>query len=169
MTEIFATEKSILAKTDGERLQRLVTQLSWASQRIMSRQLETFGLTLPQWMTLRALANSRKPGCTLNDLADVSHQVPATMTGIIKRLVQRELVERQRNENDRRALSLCLSAKGAKLVKEIEELQNLHYESMMSNFTPHERENFLELMNIYLEQVICKIELLKSKTTGTSQ
>lgn len=154
--------------SDGEKLQQLVTRVSWASQRYLSRQLEDFGLTLPQWMTLRALAHLLRPGCTLSELAEASHQVPATMTGIINRLVQRHLVDRQRDPNNRRALRLFLTPHGQQLVMEIEQLQNQHFETMLARFEPQERALLIQLMTNYLEHILLEIELRKPQTTGRS-
>lgn len=153
---------------DGERLQQLVTRVSWASQRFMSRQLEEFGLTLPQWMTLRNLAHLTRPGCTLNELCEVSHQVPATMTGIINRLVQRYLVDRQRDPENRRALRLSLTPQGLSLISEIERIQNQHFEEMLSKFSQQERQLLIRMMNHYMEVILEEIDPKKPEKTGIS-
>ncbi len=155
-------------KTDGERLQQLVIRVSWATQRYMSRHLEQFGLTLPQWMTLRALAHLTRPGCTLNELCEASHQVPATMTGIIDRLAQRHLVERQRDPRNRRALRITLTTQGQKLIEKIEQLQNQHFDDMLSKFSPKEQEILIQMMHQYLESILKEIESQKPDKIGKS-
>lgn len=154
------------SKPDGERLQQLVTRVSWASQRYMSRQLEQFGLTLPQWMTLRALAHLTRPGCTLNELCEASHQVPATMTGIIDRLAHRSLVDRQRDPLNRRALRITLTPQGQTLINEIEKLQNQHFDDMLSRFNPQEQRILIQMMSHYLENILKEIETQKPEKIG---
>jgi DNA-binding MarR family transcriptional regulator len=90
------------------------------------------------------------------------------MTGIINRLVQRHLVDRQRDPDNRRALRLSLTPDGQKLIIEIEQLQNQHFETMMARFEPQERTILIQLMNNYLEHLLQEIELRKPQTTGRS-
>jgi len=102
---------------------RIVTQrVSMASRRSLARGLDKFNRTIPQWTALRALQHRTRPGCTLNELAEAANQAPATMTGIVDRLVKRNLVERQRDTQDRRALRLYLTPAGVELLSQVDDL-----------------------------------------------
>jgi DNA-binding MarR family transcriptional regulator len=75
-----------------------------------------YGLTAPQLGALREL--ERTPLATPGHLAEQLHVSPQTVAGILKRLEQRGLITRARDENDRRSFSLQLSAEGRRLSNE---------------------------------------------------
>ena len=77
--------------------------LLWIATRQFSQQLQSFGLTYPQFVTLASLA-AHKQACTMRDLTNVTFQDPPTMTGIVDRLVRMNLVQRTRSELDRRVV-----------------------------------------------------------------
>lgn len=67
-------------------------------------------LTGPQLACLRELARNGETATT--QLADAVSLSPATVTGIVDRLEQGGLVERQRPENDKRRVMVVLTAAG---------------------------------------------------------
>ncbi len=78
-----------------------------------SRQLLTeHGLSSPQIGTLRVLA--RLGRSTPTDLAEALHLSPQTMAGILQRLEQRGLVERERDTADRRSFLVRMTQTGQK-------------------------------------------------------
>lgn len=77
---------------------------------------QEYGLTAPQLGALRELEKS--PLATPGHLAEKLHVSPQTVAGILKRLEQRGLITRARDENDRRSFSLQLSAEGRRLSDE---------------------------------------------------
>jgi DNA-binding MarR family transcriptional regulator len=78
-----------------------------------SRQLLTeHGLSSPQIGTLRALAKSGSS--TPTELAEALHLSPQTMAGILQRLEQRGLIQRERDTTDRRSFLVRLSDEGRK-------------------------------------------------------
>jgi len=77
---------------------------------------QEYGLTAPQLGALREL--EKAPRATPGHLADQLHVSPQTVAGILKRLEQRGLITRARDENDRRSFSLELSEEGKRLSSE---------------------------------------------------
>ncbi len=138
---------------DAHAIQAVTTRVSMASRRSLAGELVKFNLTIPQWTALRALKQYTRPGCTLNELAEAANQVPATMTGIVDRLVERGLVERQRDTQDRRALRLFLTDGGDNLLDQIDALQNAQVRKVMEHFSKAERMEFIRLMNQYLNHL----------------
>ncbi len=79
-----------------------------------SRQLASaFGLTGPQLVCLRTI-NNRKH-ITPSELAREVSLSQATVTGIVDRLAARQLVTRERNEEDRRLVTVSISDAGRAL------------------------------------------------------
>jgi len=80
----------------------------------MSRVLETsLGLTGPQRLVVRIVG--RFPGITSGRLAHILHVHPSTLTGIMKRLEERGLIERKPDPYDARKGLLFLTQAGRAL------------------------------------------------------
>lgn len=78
-----------------------------------SRQLLTeHGLSAPQIGTMRALA--RSGSSTPTELAEALHLSPQTMAGILQRLEQRGMIQRERDTADRRSFVVRLTDEGRK-------------------------------------------------------
>ena len=90
------------------------------SKRWFVQRLQTYNLTVPQFITLAALA-AHNNVCTMSDLTNVTFQDPPTMTGVIDRLVKTGLVERTRSQTDRRVVLVQPTQTGIDLVNRIEE------------------------------------------------
>ncbi|MEW5872597.1 MAG: MarR family transcriptional regulator [Chloroflexota bacterium] len=148
-------------QADVIAMQQIVLCMGWLSQRRLARELENFHITLPQFMALRAI-RLHAQGCTMTALAEASHQVSATMTGIIDRLVDQELVERQRDSADRRTQRVFLTAKGERLLQDIDHQQRLRMQYAIQNLSPSERRQMLQLMERYLEFAQVELEGLES-------
>ena len=86
----------------------------------------------------------------MTELADASLQVTATMTGIVDRLSDRGLVNRQRDPSDRRSMQVSLTAKGEKVLNDIETHQRLHLEHILIGIPHTERKALIHLMEWYL-------------------
>ena len=106
-----------------ERIKRITSSfmpLMWISTRRFCQKLQSFGLTHPQFVALASLAMHQRP-CTMHDLTNVTFQDPATMTGIVNRLVAMKLVERTRSETDRRVVWVQATPAGMDLCGRIKE------------------------------------------------
>jgi DNA-binding MarR family transcriptional regulator len=80
----------------------------------MSRHLEgSLGLTGPQRLVVRIVG--RFPGITSGRLAHILHVHPSTLTGIMKRLEERGLIERKPDPYDARKALLFLTQAGRAL------------------------------------------------------
>ena len=90
------------------------------SKRWFVQQLQSFHLTVPQFVTLAALA-AHQQACTMSDLTNVTFQDAPTMTGVIDRLVKANLVQRTRSQTDRRVVLVQATQAGINLVGQIED------------------------------------------------
>jgi DNA-binding MarR family transcriptional regulator len=67
-------------------------------------------VTIPQARALRAVASSE--ACTMGELAGSLHVTMGAATGLVDRLVQQGLVQREPDANDRRIVRVRLTAAG---------------------------------------------------------
>jgi MarR family transcriptional regulator for hemolysin len=80
------------------------------------------GTTRAQWIVLFRLRQNE--GLSQVDLADVLELQPISLVRLLDRLVERGLLERQHDPKDRRANRLFLTAKGRKLVDDLDSLRD---------------------------------------------
>ena len=99
----------------GERLGE-VARL-WRVQ--MNRRLQSHGLSVAQWLVLRALAR-KGDGTVQRDLAEAIGVEGSTLVGLLDRLAKAGLIERREAAHDRRYKSVYLSAAAQDLIPAIE-------------------------------------------------
>lgn len=76
-----------------------------------SKQMESrLGITGPQRLVLKMV--HQFPGISPGDLARVVHLHPSTITGVVQRLVDKGLLERERDRQDTRRIHLRLRPRG---------------------------------------------------------
>jgi MarR family transcriptional regulator for hemolysin len=80
------------------------------------------GTTRAQWIVLFRLRQNE--GLSQVDLADVLELQPISLVRLLDRLVEHGLLERQHDPKDRRANRLFLTAKGRKLVDDLDSLRD---------------------------------------------
>jgi MarR family transcriptional regulator, organic hydroperoxide resistance regulator len=96
----------------GEVLEfmRLIWGISHGLQSTSKRMEAELGITGPQRLVIRIVG--RRPGALAGQLAQTLHLHPSTLTGVLRRLENRGLLERTRGERDRRESRLRLTPAG---------------------------------------------------------
>jgi DNA-binding MarR family transcriptional regulator len=89
---------------------RILWALDHELQSASKRMESTLGVTGPQRLVVRIVG--RYPGISAGGVSEILHLHPSTLTGILKRLTQRGLVERRSDPGDARRALLHLTAKG---------------------------------------------------------
>lgn len=93
-------------------LQRL-WQLNHALEQLSSLMEKRLGITAPQRMIIRCIG--KYPGMAPSQLASILHLDPGTISATLSRLEDKGFVVRRRDSEDKRRVSLSLTAKGKKL------------------------------------------------------
>ncbi|PJZ56287.1 MarR family winged helix-turn-helix transcriptional regulator [Leptospira barantonii] len=75
--------------------------------------LDELGLTYPQYLVLLVLW--QEDGCSVKEIGKKLYLDSGTLTPLLKRLEDSELVVRKRSEEDERSVQIFLSNKGKKL------------------------------------------------------
>ncbi|HZX94764.1 MAG TPA: MarR family transcriptional regulator [Myxococcales bacterium] len=92
---------------------RLLWAVDHALQSASKRMETSFGVTGPQRLVLRIVG--RFPGIAAGRVAEILHVHPSTLTGILKRLETRGMLQRKADPRDARRALFSLTAKGRKL------------------------------------------------------
>lgn len=143
---------------DVATLEAINLEMSWISHRRMEQDLAAFNLTAPQYMTLRSIQN-RMAGCTMSELAASSLAVSATMTGIVDRLVDRGLVTRARDAQDRRALVVELTPAGKDLLEQVNAHKRESTARLLSSISQDERAMVIDGARRYLKALEASLKL----------
>ncbi len=77
------------------------------------RMAAVHGVTGPQRLVVRIVG--RRPGISAGELAEAMRVHPSTLTGVVRRLVERRLIERRGDPDDRRRALFWLTERGKKI------------------------------------------------------
>jgi DNA-binding MarR family transcriptional regulator len=98
-------------------------------------------LTNDQHYILRYIHQSKE--CTSTELADAFEVNKSAITAIINRMADRGLIQRTRDENDRRVVYLTLTKEGSTLYENCQEKVQQLVESIITQFDETEITNFI--------------------------
>jgi DNA-binding MarR family transcriptional regulator len=87
----------------------LMGKIHRAMKRFIEGQMKTFEITPPQFEVLLTLWE--RDGLALNELGKILARDGPTITGIIDRMEQKQLVNRKRDPSDRRCIKVVLTPK----------------------------------------------------------
>jgi len=158
MTSFHPTYTDPSLPEDARALRALMLNLSQVHRRQLAATLAEVGLTMAQYSVLAELRRAAPEGRTMSSLAKATHQVAATMTGIIDRLAEHGLVERQPDLADRRAWRVVLRPAGQASLDQVEERGQAHTSRLLSQFSPADRALLLRLM----EQMVTVMQAQES-------
>lgn len=96
---------------------RLLAECLQGFERFVSEPVRQHGLTHPQFDIVATLGNT--PGMTYKELGERTLITKGTLTGVIERLEQKGLVERVRNDADKRSFFVHLTASGEALFQRV--------------------------------------------------
>lgn len=94
---------------------RSFREMKRAYHNIMQKDAERVGVTVVQLVVLRILSNNEK--ISLGELSEKLKMTNSSLSGVVERLVQANLIVRERSKQDRRALILALTPEGEKIVQ----------------------------------------------------
>ena len=92
---------------------RLLWAVDHSLQSASKRMESAYGITGPQRLVVRIVG--RFPGIAAGRVAEILHVHPSTLTGILKRLESRGILQRKADPRDARRALFGLTAKGRKL------------------------------------------------------
>jgi DNA-binding MarR family transcriptional regulator len=138
-----------------EHIEQAIMQISWLGQRQFMQLLadERFDLTVPQFHTLLHLSYC-EGDCKMSDLARSTHQSAASLTGVVDRLLEKQLVERGRPTGDRRQVVVSTTERGRMLLAAIKNARRDETRLALSHMRPIELHELARLLNLMLEGML---------------
>lgn len=124
---------------------RLLTCSTEIEKKIRGNMTREFGLTLPRFDILSAL--DRHPdGLTMSEISTLLMVSNGNVTGLVDRLVQEELVEREAMEHDRRVYRITMTKAGKVAFRMMAIRHEEWLDDMFAELAKDDIEHLLELL-----------------------
>src|ERR1700733_736092 len=124
------------------RLNRLAAEVSAA---LSGEYQARYGLDIPEWRVLATLG-FRNDACTAQYIAHCTRTHKSTISRAVTALMDRRLVERVENEDDRREFRLRLTRKGKALYEALIPRLLRREQEILSCLSAKERKDFASLL-----------------------
>lgn len=137
-----------------ERYEHLSFMIHKKGELLINEQIQSH-LTHDQHITLHYIR--KQAHCTSSDLAQLFHVNKSAITALTNRLVEKGLIDRQRDKEDRRLVHLSLTKKGEALYLACYEKIHSVVEGFITQFSEEEIETFMityEKLAVILDQTI---------------
>jgi DNA-binding MarR family transcriptional regulator len=122
----------------------LISDVSRLMRRRFDERAREVGATRAQWRTLTTL--SRNEGLNQGALADLLEVEPITLCRMIDRLEEAGLVERRRDDADRRAWRIHLTAAAAPVIAKLEAMGDRFNADILAGISDGDRETTLRVL-----------------------
>jgi MarR family transcriptional regulator, organic hydroperoxide resistance regulator len=127
-------------------------KINKAIYRLIKNEADRLGITVVQLKALYRI--SIYPDIGLGELAEKLRLTNSTVSGVIDRLVQHELVVRSVPPENRRAISLTITSKGMGILEKITSSDSIFYQKM---------ESLLEMPKEEIQELLRLHQLVLSK------
>ncbi len=127
-------------------LRRIMTSYNDISKAINPKGLLKINLTSAQIKLLTCFSN--KAELTMTELSNNLAVSMPTMTAMVDRLVNSKMVERERNNIDRRVVRVKLTDAGEKILKKLVRIRRKEMEKILMNLSEGEMESYLTSIEV---------------------
>ena len=124
------------------RLNRLAAEVSSA---LSNEYQERYGLDIPEWRVLATLG-FRNDACSAQFISDCTRTHKSTISRAVTALIQRQIIERAENEDDRREFRLRMTRKGRALYEDLIPRLLRREQEIMSCLSAQERKDLAALL-----------------------
>ncbi|MGC6517453.1 MAG: MarR family winged helix-turn-helix transcriptional regulator [Candidatus Puniceispirillaceae bacterium] len=124
------------------RLAKLQSRLNAQGTAILK---EKSGLSLVEWRVIQVIRMFDKP--SLSQIAEHVQMDKGQLSRKIKVMIEKGLLNRQRNNDDKRIQKLCLTEKAKKINMDLMPVMERRQHHLLAEVTPEELELFYRIIN----------------------
>ncbi len=107
--------------------------------------LQDFDITPPQFVALQSLTS--EGDLTIGELSKRLYLACSTVTDLVDRMEKNDLVERYRDEKDRRIVRIKVNEKGHKLIKEVVSARQDYLKNILKDLSESEQERLISSLS----------------------
>jgi DNA-binding MarR family transcriptional regulator len=137
------------------RLNRLAAEVSAA---LAIEYQERYGLDIPEWRVLATLG-FRNEACSAQYIAHCTRTHKSTISRAVSALLDRQLIERVENADDRREYRLRMTRKGTALYEKLIPRLKRKEKEMLSCLSAREQKQFARLLG----KLECSLDLVQTR------
>lgn len=132
-------------KNTSATISQLIREISLAQRRANNQQLSrTTSVTDQQVMILSLIA--KQPGLIQKDIVDVTHRRAATVSALLKKLENEELIIRQIPTTNSRNKELFLTEAGQQLVTEFDQIRAQTEQQLTTHLSAKQQSKLIALL-----------------------
>ena len=129
---------------ETKEIDRLIRDIHKHLVQYTKGKLKDIGLTMPRFLVLWHIRKFQS--VNMSFLHEKMYMANSTLTVIVDKLVEEELVKRYRNPEDRRIVLLELTANGEELLKEILDIRQDFLEKGLADIEISEQKKIINLL-----------------------
>jgi len=122
-------------------------------RRMGNRIAGVLGATQQQWAVLDILNDAGPGGMPLSELGKQLDVTKGNITGLVDRMERDGLAKRKDDPRDRRVIRANITAKGKKVLRDIQPVKDQWGERLFAGFTSREKKELNELLLRLMDQV----------------
>jgi len=119
--------------------------------------MQDSGFTFPQLSVISILAKSGEQ--RVSDISEKMGLSDSTVSGILDRLEQKEILERKRDKDDRRVVKIYLSKGSQKIYQEFHRKRGEYFTHLLKELSDQEIKDIIKGLEI-LNRVVCDKKIL---------
>ena len=128
--------------TSGFKIALLIKEINSKINYKVTEELKNIGLTVPQITAIKFIAHRKK--VTVSELSEEMNITKATVSGILNRLENMNIIKRIRSKEDKRIVYIVFSDEGLSLAKDIKHIMNNCFENIFSDVS---KEDLISIDN----------------------
>ena len=121
----------------------------------MTKALADYDITPEQWVVLQIV--SKEKNLSQQDLSARLEKDKNSTKALVDRLIKKELLTRQKDDNDKRFYKLQATAAGVQLTKKLAELDYDFIQEAESGLTAEELASFTRILTRLEEKITAKL------------
>lgn len=128
--------KTVVNRQQVSQIEKSLRHVSYIVKQKGREILNEFPITPPQFVALQWL--QEEGDMTIGELSQRMYLACSTTTDLIDRMEKNELVERVKDEKDRRVVRIHLLEKGTIIIKDVINERQIYLEGVLSEMSPEE-------------------------------
>lgn len=117
-----------------------------------NKEVKKFNLTFSQWQVLKVINKSDKKKLSLNEIIELTKSDKASISLIVDKLLEKDMVEKTVSEIDKRKKYITLTYKMKKNCLRLKEIENSFLENLFSNLSKEEKLEFQKILYKLMEE-----------------